>query len=387
MTVQGVNSNYAFSGNPIIISDSRNPVEGEIGRLELTLGDRCIYTGNYTPPVSVNISEILKASIPNYPEVPAGSMNPVVCLETHESGTVARHVEAIMTYNGVIEEMECIVLPGGISSQNYSHLIASNQDIFTQRFFNYTGNFFLTTRSNSWRIEIPETELMPLYFRVNAPLSLMIEGVGSTCKYDAGALAAGTYALDISALRRFFFDIDNTLLSQFDIIANGIKGCRISVIQSAAAAERYHLKFRNSLGCFEMIELTGQLIEIPELADETEYRRYNPVTDTFMNCRDRVQFIEKYQISTGIKTTDELRFMIDMLTSEEVYFIRNNHPPVPVIPEAEKTQWHTVSTRPEQITLTLTPIESEPLYSKVLNTGKEAARGRLFTDHFSNHFN
>ena len=112
------------------------------------------------------------------------------------------------------------------------------------------------------------------------------------------------FALDIDALRKQFFDEYGVLSNSFDIYKGDPSqySCSIVIERSDPAQERYRLKFRNSLGVFEIIELAGELTITPDYAaaDEARFSRYDAETDDFTADRERITRPQSLTIETGL---------------------------------------------------------------------------------------
>lgn len=152
----------------------------------------------------------------------------------------------------------------------------------------------MTTRTAGWRIVMKETELYPLYFislERFLYMTVVERTTGKTLIQD-GNFDNGIFALDIDALRKQFFDEYGVLSNSFDIYKGDPSqySCSIVIERSDPARERYRLKFRNSLGVFEIIELAGELTITPDYAaaDEARFSRYDAETDDFTADRERI---------------------------------------------------------------------------------------------------
>lgn len=261
MKVQNVTSGYAFARNPIIIRDSfpADAFDKRGGKLTIIMSGTNIYEGRFFPPLNLDISEIIDANIWNFPEPPENNTDPIV--EIYDYGTLADFsIVVVSEYDGYESERSFLAIPGGISKQNFRRFVNLGSDVFDSRFLNPKGNFFLTTRTAGWRIIVKETELYPLYFLIKQhqeQIDVVETVTGKTLTFDR--LGPGVSALDIDALRRRFMAEFRVIPNIFDVYMAGVFSCRIVVERSDISKERYRLKFRNSLGVFEIIELTGEL--------------------------------------------------------------------------------------------------------------------------------
>lgn len=394
MALQNIRSGFAFTRNPIILRDSfpaeANDPRG--GLLTVTMDGTDIFEGRFYPPLDIDLSEILDAYVYPLPEPHENTTNfPQPIIEIEDAGEFScRSALVYYEYDSFPGEVQFTVIPGGISKQNFKRFVNTGQDIFNARFLNYKGNFFLTTRTAGWRISIKETELYPLYFLCPKGLGdLDITDVTSGAVYSCGGLDAGVMALDIDQLRRAFMEDYDVIPSIFDIYADGVFSCRIVVEQSDISKERYRLKFRNSLGVFEIIEITGEMTISPEYKDgeETTFKRYDSDTGDYYTDRERIERRQSIQVNTGVKREVEVRFLMDMIGSEEVYLLDLTPLPVKVIPSVEEMAYRPRPNAPQSFTLKLEISEAETNIMQDIIDGSEGRKPRVFSKQFSKQFN
>lgn len=391
MKLQGITSGFAFSRNPIILRETYPSAafDKNGGRFSLMLDGTDIYEGRFFPPLEIDLSEILDAYVSFFPEPPENNENPII--EIEDAGELScRSCYAYFEYDSLESETEFVVIPGGVSKQNFKQLVKHGKDVFTARFLNQSNNFFLTTRTAGWRIVLKETELYPLYFFVNQREEQItaIETITRT-ELTFDRLQHGVYALDIDALRRRFMAEKRVIPNVFDIYMAGVFSCRIAVERSDISKERYRLKFRNSLGVFEIIELTGELSITPDYsaAEETTFKRYDSVTGDFYTDRERVERKQSVTVETGVKRPDEVRFLMDMIGSEEVYLLDLTPFPLKVIPSVEEFTYKPRPDAPEKFTLKLEISDTETNIMQEIIDGSEGRKPRVFSKQFSKQFN
>ena len=235
-----------------------------------------------------------------------------------------------------------------------------------------------------------ETELYPLYFLISQQIKQIdvVETVtGKTLTFDR--LGMGVSALDIDALRRRFMNDHRVIPNIFDVYMAGVFSCRVVVERSDISKERYRLKFRNSLGIFEIIELTGELSVSPEYeeAEEAIFKRLDSVTGDFYTERERVERRQAITVETGVKRPDEVRFIMDMIASEEVYLLDLTALPVKVIPSAEEFTYRPRPDAPEKFSIKLTIADAETNIMQDIIDGSEGRKPRVFSKQFSKQFN
>lgn len=391
MKFQGIKSGYAFSRNPIILRETypSDAFDKNGGSFSIMLDGTNIYEGRFFPPMEIDLSEILDAYVSYFPEPPEDNENPVI--EIEDAGELScRQCFVVAEYDSLESEGNFTVIPGGVSKQNYKRLLTTGQDAFTARFLNFKNNFFLTTRTAGWRVILKETELYPLYFLVSQQEEQItaIETITRT-ELTFDRLYPGIYALDINALRRRFMSENRVIPNVFDIYMAGVFSCRIVVERSDISKDRYRLKFRNSLGVFEIIELTGELSITPDYsaAKEASFKRYDSITGDFYTDRERVERKQSITVETGVKRPDEVRFLMDMIGSDEVYLLDLTPFPLKVIPSVEEFTYKPRPDTPEKFTLKLEISDSEINIMQEIIDGSEGRKPRVFSKQFSKQFN
>lgn len=391
-----VKKGIAFSKNPILLRsnltvDDYNPITG-IPFTVYADGMNQRYTGRYNQPFSVNISEIVDAYA--YPiGEPIMSYHKNGVREVEDPGTMYKRKIYVDITEDNLDEWECLIIAGGVSRQNYRRYARMKTDAFEARFLNNANNFFMTTRTAGWRIVMKETELYPLYF-ISLEKSLymtVVERTTDKILIQEGNLDSGIFALDIDALRKQFFDEYGVLSNSFDIYKGDPSqySCSIVIERSDPARERYRLKFRNSLGVFEIIELAGELTITPDYtaADEARFSRYDAETDDFTADRERITRPQSLTIETGVMRADTVRFLMDMIGSEEVYLLDLSDFPVKVIPSIEELKYKPRPETPQKFTVKLQMAEDETNIMQDIIDGTEGSKPRVFSKHFSKHFN
>ena len=138
---------------------------------------------------------------------------------------------------------------------SYTHLMPHiNQEgsnIFTFKLLNASGNFFMSTISETRILTIRETEIRPLLFI--APKTAFTVTVSDGISKEITGLVVGKcYALNLDALRRYFFDSENMLASQFIVSTDEGTAVTIIILPADVAKERYYLEFLNSYGAYEL---------------------------------------------------------------------------------------------------------------------------------------
>jgi len=391
-----VKKGIAFSKNPILLRsnltvDDYNPITG-IPFTVYAEGMDQRYAGRYNQPFSVNISEIVDAYAYTIGEpIMSNHINGV--REVEDQGTMHERTVYVDITEDNQDEWQCLIIAGGVSRQNYRRYARMKTDAFEARFLNNANNFFMTTRTAGWRIVMKETELYPLYFISLETILYMtvVERTTGKTLIQEGNLDSGIFALDIDALRKQFFDEYGVLSNSFDIYKGDPSqySCSIVIERSDPARERYRLKFRNSLGVFEIIELAGELAITPDYAaaDEARFSRYDAETDDFTADRERITRPQSLTIETGVMRADTVRFLMDMIGSEEVYLLDLSELPVKVIPSIEELKYKPRPETPQKFTVKLQMAEDETNIMQDIIDGTEGRKPRVFSKQFSKQFN
>lgn len=391
-----VKKGIAFSKNPILLRssltvDDYNPITG-IPFTVYASGMNQRYVGRYNQPFSVNISEIVDAYAYTIGE-PIMSYHINGVREVEDSGTISERLIYVDITEDNLDEWQCLIIAGGVSRQNYRRYNRMKTDAFEARFLNNANNFFLTTRTAGWRIVMKETELYPLYFISLERFLYMtvVERTTGKTLIQEGNFDSGIFALDIDALRKQFFDEYGVLSNSFDIYKGDPSqySCSIVIERSDPARERYRLKFRNSLGVFEIIELAGELTITPDYAeaDEARFSRYDAETDAFTADRERITRPQSLTIETGVMRADTVRFLMDMIGSEEVYLLDLSELPIKVIPSIEELNYKPRPETPQKFTVKLQMAEDETNIMQDIIDGTEGRKPRVFSKQFSKQFN
>lgn len=392
-------SEFAFSRNPMMLRQDMPALNGDEvdGSLVLSVGGYKVYEGRVSMPLYMNVAEIVDAYVPFFGEPRSFSAKEdAPCLELIEDWRAIeyrRRVDAVLAYgSGDDYEEYCYALKGGISKQNFRRITSLGDDIFSTRFLNPACNFFMTTRAQSWCIQIPEVELSPLYFILGTNEDIAISSIINDDEYSVSDLIPGIYALSVENLRKWFYDNSGQLVNAFNVykIIKGKKlfACRIVITEVDATKERNVLKFRNSLGVMERIAVSDSLVNefsYPQ-ADDT-YSSYDGSVDDFKTVRSRMCRTQHMTINTNLSGSERVGYFMDMVSSEEVYLERANGLLIRVIPSVEDLKMAANSDAPIPIELGLDVVETESMIMPEIVTGEEFARGRIHSPQFNNPFN
>lgn len=389
-------SPFVFTGNPIILESEGYPTDMiKGGKFIITFEGKRIYEGRFFPPLNIDISEIVDAASEFLPEPSGKNFYPWELIEVvdPEALNSKRKLSVYVDYNGNDDETyEMLALPGGIPTQQFRMYAKGGKDVFDSRLYGQDCNLFFTNRTNGWRIEMKETELYPLYFLASTH-SMRIRVRDSISGNELGyEVPGGICTLDPAALRREMLANTHKLGSVFDIYLDhggGVGfGCQLVIKHCDPAKERYRLKFRNSFGVFEIMEITGKLIENREFpeSEESSYRKFDPVTRRFSNLRRRLDATRSFSITTPLER-GQGEFVADLLASEEIYILDAFDSPVRVNVTSEEFSWQKLQETPESISFKIELTDPDHFFGEVIAGITDGRKPRIHSDEFTNEFN
>lgn len=364
----------AFSGNPIKISiESSHPVTYTVKHNNIALFEGSIEAGTE----EVFIDEILTGIVsPTRFTEEREILIPIESNKTNFSVAVSNENNEVITLTNT-------VLLGGISKRAMRNLNDQGSNIFTFKLLNPAGNFFMTTRSERRIITLRETEVYPLLFIAPAASITVKAAEGIIRTFNL--VENECYALNIDALRYSFFTQESILSNYFEISTD--EGTILIVIEPAAVEKnRYYLDFLNSYGAYERVEITG----IPELGQEQEedrtFGKYDPVVNDYVEHRERVSTQNSLRVQTGFKSENELIFILDMLSSDDIRLIGYEDREIKVNVTAESLAVAKRLGKPQSISLLLNFADKETHFTHAL-FGDDFDNPRIHTEQFSKEFN
>lgn len=368
----------AFTRNPIFLSVSSY----SMATYSIRMNNEEVFKGNGIGEFRVNIAEIVETGITGTQILPEGT-NHIFAV----SGLSAEVTIRVVNEGEEECNLSFTAWKGGISKKEFKRLRNLGTDIFNLKFLNESCNFFFTTRSNDWRIIMRETELYPLCFiypEHELKITELLTGQSILLPGTAGNL----HALNLEAVRLEFFISYGVLANLFDVYSGGAFACRIGIEQSSTVRERYQLRFLNSYGIYEVFSLEGDASVTPGMDedDNAVFRRYDEITDDYYSDRIRTDIQTVVTIKTGFKRPQEIRFLLDLLSSDDVYLAGYGREEIKVIPSAEEFSYRVHPETPQNVTLKLTFADKESNW-----TGEIAESGyrkpRVHSKEFSKQFN
>ena len=368
----------AFTRNPIFLSVSSY----SMATYSIRMNNEEIFKGNGIGEFRVNIAEIVETGIASTQILPDNTEHLLAV-----SGLSAKVTIHVVNEGEEEDNLSFTAWKGGISKKEFKRLRNMGTDIFSLKFLNESCNFFFTTRSNDWRITMRETELYPLCF-IYPGHELKITELLTGQSLAVPGTAGNFYALNLEAVRLKFFTDYGVLANLFDVYSGDTFALRIGIEQSPTVRERYRLRFLNSYGTYEVFSLEGEASVTPSMDEDEDavFRRYDEITDDYYSDRIRTEIQEAITIKTGFKRPQEIRFLLDLLSSDNVYLSGYGQEEIKVIPSAEEFSYRVRPDAPQNVTLKLTFAEKESNWTGEITESGYRKPG-VHSKEFSKQFN
>lgn len=368
----------AFTRNPIFLSVS----SCSMATYSIRMNNEEIFKGNGIGEFRVNIAEIVETGITGARILP-DNMDHILAV----SGLSAEVTIHVVNEGEEEDNLSFTAWKGGISKKEFKRLRNMGTDIFSLKFLNESCNFFFTTRSNDWRIMMRETELYPLCF-IYPEHELKITELLTGQSLAIPGTAGNFYALNLEAVRLKFFTDYGVLANLFDVYSGDTFALRIGIEQSPTVRERYRLRFLNSYGVYEVFSLEGEASVTPGMDEDEDavFQRYDEITDDYYSDRIRTEIQEAVTIKTGFKRPQEIRFLLDLLSSDDVYLSGYGREEIKVIPSAEEFSYRVRPDAPQNVTLKLTFTDKESNWTGEI-TESGYRKPRVHSKEFSKQFN
>jgi hypothetical protein len=213
------------------------------------------------------------------------------------------------------------IFGGGISKLLVRMLAGNNSNIFSWKLKDSTTNFFLTTRTNSFTIAIPENELMPLYYYAKGlKFDIKVDDTIVMSKDHTADIEETLQFIDFSALRLQLVGSINKLVSAFRIVTVAGWSCSIVITQAETPTD-FQLKFKNSWGVWEKISLHNVVNFTPAIGEATKINQFDAIVNDFVSTTSRKSIGNIFTAESGYKTANERFFLMDMLSSKSVLFV------------------------------------------------------------------
>nr|DAQ21182.1 MAG TPA: hypothetical protein [Caudoviricetes sp.] len=364
----------ALTGNPIKLSVNTTSLATYV----IKEGNNIVYTGSGEGDFSIFIQDILAAIVQ-----PATLYNESVDVLISATGSAKDITITVTNTEGGEVTLTLKALIGGVSKRTLRRLNDENSNIFTWKLLNSEGNFFQTTRGTGRLFTIRETELLPIPFIYpDAELKVVAAGIATPLPGTTG----DPVALNLYRLRKNLFETSHVLASVFDIYSGEIKACTIVITPGTVSRERYLLQFLNSYGAYERIEVTGIGSIEHKAADEETYFVYDELVDDYVEARERQSGTDTLKVDSGYRSPEELIYLIDMLSSDDIKILGLDGRNIKVIATADNLASAARATTPESIKLTLRFAESEHHHTGSL-LDDDFGSPRIHTEQFTPEFN
>lgn len=368
----------AFTRNPIFLSVSSS----SMATYSIRMNNEEVFKGNGIGEFRVNIAEIVETGITDA-RILSDNTEHLLAV----SGLSAEVTIHVVNEGEEEDNLSFTAWKGGISKKEFRRLRNMGTDIFSLKFLNESCNFFFTTRSNDWRITMRETELYPLCF-IYPGHELKITELLTGQSLAVPGTAGNFYALNLEAVRLKFFTDYGVLANLFDVYSGDTFALRIGIEQSPTVREHYRLRFLNSYGTYEVFSLEGEAGVTPGMDEDEDavFRRYDEITDDYYSDRIRTEIQEAVTIKTGFKRPQEIRFLLDLLSSDNVYLSGYGQEEIKVIPSAEEFSYRVRPDAPQNVTLKLTFAEKESNWTGEITESGYRKPG-VHSKEFSKQFN
>lgn len=368
----------AFTRNPIFLSVSSS----SMATYSIRMNNEEVFKGNGIGEFRVNIAEIVETGITDA-RILSDNTEHLLAV----SGLSAEVTIHVVNEGEEEDNLSFTAWKGGISKKEFRRLRNMGTDIFSLKFLNESCNFFFTTRSNDWRITMRETELYPFCFIYpghELKITELLTGQSLAVPGTTGSL----YALNLEAVRLKFFTDYGVLANLFDVYSGDTFALRIGIEQSPTVREHYRLRFLNSYGTYEVFSLEGEASVTPGMDEDEDavFRRYDEITDDYYSDRIRTEIQEAVTIKTGFKRPQEIRFLLDLLSSDNVYLSGYGQEEIKVIPSAEEFSYRVRPDAPQNVTLKLTFAEKESNWTGEITESGYRKPG-VHSKEFSKQFN
>lgn len=241
---------------------------------------------------------------------------------------------------------------GGISKREFMQLKKMDSEIFSYRLLSAERQFLLTTRTQSSTINIKRGELRYIYFFRDPNNDITFSATGLTPE----VYAANQFALEC-------FDVVQwmraTQVNQITV-TKATHTTTINIIDSTSE-NQILLMFRNCLGVFEHILLTGKAEQVTTIETE-EIDVYDESYGDFQKLNQRGTLNEGFEVESGYRDFEELIFIKDLLMSDEIYLITGTEE-LPCRVSAKDFKVPKVINTPQSIQLTISLADQERNYT------------------------
>jgi hypothetical protein len=277
-----------------------------------------------------------------------------------------------------------IAFKGGIDSQTLTVLGREDFDIFSYRLGSHFEQFLFTTRTHAKLVKLRESELYPFVF--------IHPGIGISFKSESGntiIIPAQTEdsicVMDIAAVRLNYLYQFGETPHIIEVWTAGEKTFTIQIVPKQVSEESYLIRFKNSLGAYELIEVVGAASHEPQLSEPDIYQSLTGF-GFYSDRRDRLSIQDIIKVETGYKTKDEILFIRDMVCSDETYFIYPDGSYFRCNVSVDKIAYQHKQVTPTSIPLIITNENDSRFVSPHLDWNSLISRAGIFDETFDDTF-
>lgn len=277
-----------------------------------------------------------------------------------------------------------IAFKGGIDNQTLAVLGKEGYNIFTYRLGSHFEQFLFTTRTHSKIVKVRESELYPFVF-IHPGIDLTFRSESGNTITIPPQVEDTICVLNIVAVRLNYLYQYGETPTIIEVWVAKEKTFTIQITPNQESEESYRIRFRNSLGAFEIIEVVGIANHEPTLSEPDIYQS---LTDYgfYTDRRDRLSLQDVIKVETGYKTKDEILFIRDMVCSEETYFIYPDGSYFRCNVSVDKMAYKEKRVSPESIPLIVTDENDSRYVSPPLDWSTLVSGAGVFDDTFDDSF-
>ena len=384
----------AFADNPILLD--------VMGAAQATYKVFCngyqVYEGIASDSFTANLSELLRGRFTSRGGfINSGGTWPYLKSPALQTDYTLSCLVTVADTDGSTWSRSFTAFRGGIPKRLF-RAMADEGTTFIDEKDKTNANSFFSIRSNGWRISVKETELLD-------PLMILLPSAGTgtafirsldgTLELELSGTPGKIYGLDLRAIRTYFIDEYDTVCNVFKLYnqtgSDSVAlACTITIEQAEAAPERHLVRFRNSLGMMETVELVGKasMTAEPTTAnggeESTVTLQYDAQTDSYTEVREKISMVETISIPSGPKRIPEILMLRDMLCSDEVYLVVEGEE-WRVLPSCEELAFPLNPTEPQSFDIALRMTEGDECTGFCFING-DFVKPRIFTEQFTDQF-
>lgn len=272
---------------------------------------------------------------------------------------------------------------GGVSKRMFKTLSDNALDLFIYRLQNPDAMFLFSTRTNDRLLEVKESELYPFVF-IYPDMTLSFADESGNVIPAGGYPAGQICSMDIALLRKSFAEQYETTPSAISVRTGGTEAFSIRIMPATAGPEHYTIRFRNSIGAFEVLEVTGVATHEPVIGDEYAWESMTGY-GFYETRRDRLSLRNVINVQTGYKKRSEHPFVLDAIISEESYFVYPDGTSFRCNITADKPSFRHRMIAPNSILLKITEVTEDQYTTPAVDTSTLDDLG-FFDDYFDEYF-